>query len=144
MDGLGINDKVLNEIVDYIMKNQDSIADETTENVAYSGSIGAAKTLHPAMQSEKLARGFSKSPISYIAKYGKKAGPIGFASGVALDTYQGRTNAEKVFGKNPNIGQRAASVLSSVANGTTFGLFDFNNPEAIRNVYKFYGGKAQK
>jgi hypothetical protein len=63
------------------------------------------------------------------------------AIGSLVDAYQGRENAAKVFGPNPTIGQRAAGVGSSIANGLSLGLFGLNDPKNVRNTYYFYKEK---
>ncbi len=135
--GLGIGE----ELVDYLAKQKGDILGEMGETAGITAVVAGEKTLRPALASNLAADALSKHPIRYGKRFLRKAGPIGVAVSTGLDTYQGRKNAEKIFGKNTNMGQRAASVGSAIANGLSFGLFNFNDPKSIKNVYKYYGGK---
>ena len=137
--GLGLaND----DLVNYLMRQKGDIGGEVGESVAAVAAAAPANTVASIASTGKLERAHMlKNPKWTTKRFMRKAGPLGIAASTALDTYQGRDNAYKIFGPNANMGQRAASVASGIANGATFGLFNFNSPESIKKLYKYYGGK---
>ena len=134
-------DRYLKNTIDYAKSHHEDILGEAAETAGITGLVAGEKTLRPAMSSEIVARRLAAKPMKTFVRLAKKAGPIGVAASTALDTYQGRDNAYKIFGKNANMGQRAVAVGSSIANGITLGAFNFNDPKAIKKMYKYYGGK---
>jgi hypothetical protein len=129
--GLGLSSNTIDSMLEYIKRIEPSSKEESIENVA-SGLVAKGIINNP-----KMHNNLSKINKINLAK-SVEIPLLATAIGSLYDAYQGRENANKIFGPNPTFGQRAASVGSSIANGVTFGAFDFNNPKSIRRVYDFY------